>query len=53
MNLPNYVNDKKKNKLIDLCDEISEIEFQNVCFGYREGENIIDNFSLKIRKGEK
>lgn len=30
-----------------------EIEFENVTFRYKEGENILENFNLKIRAGEK
>ncbi len=32
---------------------IGTVEFKNVCFGYEEGQNVIDNFSLKVKNGEK
>lgn len=30
-----------------------EIMLKNICFGYKEGENVINDFSLTIKKGEK
>lgn len=29
-----------------------DIEFKNVCFSYKNGEKVLDNFNLKVRKGE-
>ena len=37
-------------KIPDLKEEIS---FENVCFDYNEGENVIKNLSFKVKKGDK
>jgi len=29
-----------------------DIEFKNVCFSYKNGEKVLDNFNLKVKKGE-
>ena len=42
----NKTNSKTCNNLF------GEVEFENVCFSYREDEPIIDNLSFKIRPGE-
>ncbi len=39
-----------KVKISDLKEEIS---FENVCFDYGEGENVIENLSFKVKKGDK
>lgn len=30
-----------------------DIEFKNVTFAYKDGEKVLDNFSLKVKRGEK
>ncbi len=30
-----------------------EIEYQNVCFSYKSGEKVLENFNLKVKIGEK
>lgn len=29
-----------------------DIEFKNVCFAYKNGEKVLENFNLKVKKGE-
>lgn len=29
-----------------------DIEFKNVCFSYKNGEKVLENFNLKVKKGE-
>lgn len=29
-----------------------EIEFKNICFSYKNGEKVFDNFNLKVKKGQ-
>jgi ATP-binding cassette subfamily B protein len=29
-----------------------DIEFRNVCFAYKNGEKVLENFNLKVKKGE-
>lgn len=29
-----------------------DIEFKNICFSYKNGEKVFDNFNLKVNKGE-
>ena len=41
------------NKGTEIIDGINSIEFKNMSFSYRENQKLIENFSLKIHKGQK
>ncbi len=32
---------------------IESVEFDNVCFGYAEGKNIVENFSMRLERGDR
>ncbi len=31
---------------------IGDVEFRNVCFAYKDGEKVLENFNLRVRPGE-
>ena len=45
--------EKSKNKSIDTSKLKGNVEFKNVKFGYDEGKTIINDFSSKIKEGQK
>lgn len=45
--------EETKNKNIDITKLKGNVEFKNVKFGYDEGKTIINNFSSKIKEGQK
>ena len=45
-------NEENPSKVI-ISDLKEEISFENVCFDYGEGENVIKNLSFKVKKGDK
>ena len=44
---------KEIRKRLDKTKVKGEIEFRNVKFGYNHGKNIINNFSVKVKPGQK
>ena len=50
----NFLNFKEDiNEGTEIIDGINSIEFKNMSFSYRENQKLIENFSLKIHKGQK
>ena len=47
------INNEENPSNVQIPDFKEEISFENVCFDYNEGENVIRNLSFKVKKGDK
>ena len=47
------IDNEENPSKVKISDFKREISFENVCFDYDEGENVIVNLSFKVKKGDK
>ena len=53
LNEPEMTDEKNKIKFLAPSDVKGNVSFKNVCFGYDKDKQIINNFSIDIKQGQK